>query len=37
MSAEGDHARVMAIQRMVDQFEKAQQLVRVSVPTGNGK
>ena len=36
MSAKGDPARAMEVtQRMVEQFEKAQQFLRASVPTGN--
>ena len=38
LSAEGDPARVMEVtQRMVEKFEKAEQLLGVSVPVGNGK
>ena len=38
LSAEVDPARVMEVtQRMVEQFEKARQLVGVCVPMGNGK
>ena len=38
LSAEGDPVRVMEItQRMVEQFEKARQLLGVCVPVGNGK
>ena len=38
MSAKGDPARAMEVtQRMVEQFEKAQQFLRASVPTGNRK
>ena len=38
LSAEGDPARVMeVIQRVVEQFEKAQLLLGVSVPVNNGK
>ena len=38
MSAEGDPARVMEVtQQMVEKFEKAEQLLGVSVPVANGK
>ena len=38
LSAEGDPARVMEVtQQMVEKFEKAGQLLGVSVPVGNGK
>ena len=38
LSFERDPVRVMEVtQRMVEQFEKAQQLLGVSVPMGNGK
>ena len=38
LSAKDDPARVMEVtQRMVERFEKAQQLLGVSVPMGNGK
>ena len=38
LSGEGDPARVMEVtQKMVEMFEKAEQLLRVSIPMGNGK
>ena len=38
LSAEGDPARVMEVtQQMVEKFEKAEQLLGVSVPVANGK
>ena len=38
LSAEGDPARVMEVtQQMGEKFEKAEQLLGVSVPVGNGK
>ena len=38
LSVEGDPARVMEVtQQMVEKFEKAEQLLGVSVPAGNGK
>ena len=38
LSVEGDPARAMEVtQQMVEEFEKAEQLVGVSVPVGNGK